>query len=354
LCWYSDVRHEVLPVTSGSRWVLTYNLAIPPGQERASAALIRSETRELRHALRRWFAHEARGDKADSPDTRHLHYLLAHEYTEASIAFRALKTTDLARVQRLRDLSTELDFDVFLAVLEKEEQGEPDSVGYHPYGDDVSGEWHKLVEVFETSVAIKKLVDLDGNQLRSGMKIDEADLVNNMIQECYPFEDAKDRNEEYEGHMGNEVRQHCRRLDANLATDSFHGCVGPIGDPLVSDKFRLSCGVQDKLGRHLTTPQVAVLIPRSSTDEYLTKSLSPSSAQSLLPKYATRCLDPKSDPKSWLSDRAVMRQLAKTAWAPNTDPNSWHYGPCKRNQGNVCEVLKSPPSNSATMSCSIM
>lgn len=30
LCWYSDVHHEVLPVTSGYRCVLTYNLAIPP------------------------------------------------------------------------------------------------------------------------------------------------------------------------------------------------------------------------------------------------------------------------------------------------------------------------------------
>jgi hypothetical protein len=313
LCWYSDVHHEVLPVTSGYRWVLTYNLAIPPGQERPSAALIRSKTRELRHALRRWLAHEARGDKADGPDTHHLYYLLAHEYTEASIAFRALKTTDLARVQCLRDLSTELDFDVFLAVLEKEEEGEPDSVSYDPYEDDVSGGWHELVEVFETSVTIKKLVDLDGNQLRSGMKIDEADIENNMIQGCNPFEDAKDRTEEYEGYMGNEVRQHCRSLDANLATDSCHGCLGPIGDPLVSDKRKLSCGVQNKVARHLTTPQVAVLIPRSSTDKYLTKSLSPSSAQSLLPKYTARCLEPNSDPKSWLSAREVMRQLAKTA-----------------------------------------
>jgi hypothetical protein len=269
-----------------------------------------------------------------------LYYLLAHEYTEASIAFRALKTTDLARVQCLRDLSTELDFDVFVAVLEKEEECEPDSVSYDPYEDDMSGGWHELVEVFETSVTIKKLVDLDGNQLRSGMKIDEADIENNMIQGCDPFEDAKDRTEEYEGYVGNEVRQHCRSLDANLATDSCHGCLGPIGDPLVSDKRKLSCGVQNKVARHLTTPQVAVLIPHSSTDKYLTKSLSPSSAQSLLPKYTARCPDPNSDPKSWLSAREVMRQLAKTAWAPNTDPKSWQYGPCKPNQGIVKDVLQ--------------
>ncbi|KAF2140232.1 uncharacterized protein K452DRAFT_213173, partial [Aplosporella prunicola CBS 121167] len=28
ICWYSDVRHEVHKVTSGYRWVLTYNLVL--------------------------------------------------------------------------------------------------------------------------------------------------------------------------------------------------------------------------------------------------------------------------------------------------------------------------------------
>ena len=28
MCWYTDVQHEVTPITSGYRWVLTYNLAI--------------------------------------------------------------------------------------------------------------------------------------------------------------------------------------------------------------------------------------------------------------------------------------------------------------------------------------
>lgn len=37
--WYGDVTHEVLPVTSGYRWVLTYNLAIDPAQEHPTADL---------------------------------------------------------------------------------------------------------------------------------------------------------------------------------------------------------------------------------------------------------------------------------------------------------------------------
>ncbi|KAK3376177.1 hypothetical protein B0T24DRAFT_526806 [Lasiosphaeria ovina] len=42
--------HEVLPVTSGCRWVLTYNLAISPELE---TRFLRAETRNLRHALQK-------------------------------------------------------------------------------------------------------------------------------------------------------------------------------------------------------------------------------------------------------------------------------------------------------------
>ncbi|KAJ4198619.1 hypothetical protein NW767_008994 [Fusarium falciforme] len=42
--WYSDVSHEVLPVTFVYRWVLTYNLALglalDPAQPRPSASLL--------------------------------------------------------------------------------------------------------------------------------------------------------------------------------------------------------------------------------------------------------------------------------------------------------------------------
>uniref|UniRef100_A0A0L0NGR3 Prolyl 4-hydroxylase alpha subunit Fe(2+) 2OG dioxygenase domain-containing protein n=1 Tax=Tolypocladium ophioglossoides (strain CBS 100239) TaxID=1163406 RepID=A0A0L0NGR3_TOLOC len=55
-CWYSDVSHEVLPVTSGYRWVLIYNLALDVAEARPSAGLQRSETRALRHTLGRWLA----------------------------------------------------------------------------------------------------------------------------------------------------------------------------------------------------------------------------------------------------------------------------------------------------------
>lgn len=37
--WYGDVTHEVLPVESGYRWVLTHNLAVDPATTTPPAAL---------------------------------------------------------------------------------------------------------------------------------------------------------------------------------------------------------------------------------------------------------------------------------------------------------------------------
>lgn len=60
--WYSDVSHEVHPVKSGFRWVLTYNLAHDLTRPRPSAGLHQFETQALRRTLSRWLG-EARGSR---------------------------------------------------------------------------------------------------------------------------------------------------------------------------------------------------------------------------------------------------------------------------------------------------
>lgn len=51
-CWFSDGTHEVLPVTSGIRWGLTYNLGISPQVNRPSAAMNAPGLYGVRDALR--------------------------------------------------------------------------------------------------------------------------------------------------------------------------------------------------------------------------------------------------------------------------------------------------------------
>jgi hypothetical protein len=112
--WYSDVTHEVRPVTSGYRWVLTYNLAIDRSLPAPSAGLQRSELRPLRHFIRRWLA--------ESPERQspYAYHVLDHEYTEANTSYAALKGTDLARVGALRQACNGLPVTLFLALIEKE------------------------------------------------------------------------------------------------------------------------------------------------------------------------------------------------------------------------------------------
>ncbi|KAH8684945.1 hypothetical protein BGZ61DRAFT_495252 [Ilyonectria robusta] len=116
--WYSDVHHEVLPVTSGYRWVVTYNLAIDPQEARPSTALLTPETRVLREVMSRWLSKDAR-----SRENEFLYHRLDHDYTEANISLNALKSQDLARVQVLKALSNEFPVDIFLGLLEKGESG---------------------------------------------------------------------------------------------------------------------------------------------------------------------------------------------------------------------------------------
>ncbi|KAK7409253.1 hypothetical protein QQX98_008563 [Neonectria punicea] len=203
--WYSDVSHEVLPVTSGYRWVVTYNLAINHAETRPSAGLQKSEMKDLRAALERWLAK----DDEESCEREFVYHVLDHDYTEANVSLKMLKTQDFARVQALKDMSKDLPIEIFLALLEKEEMG---GVAYDPYESrrrgygycdyededaDSEPDYHHIDDVLETKYTVKTLHDLEGHIVTQGLELDEDDILD---ENC--FEDLE-AEEEYEGFMGN-------------------------------------------------------------------------------------------------------------------------------------------------------
>ncbi|KAK1655963.1 hypothetical protein BDP81DRAFT_13266 [Colletotrichum phormii] len=237
-CWYSDVHHEVLPVTEGYRVVLTYNLAINPAAPRPSAGLRRQETRDLRHTLRRWL------EDPDAGEADHVYYGLDHEYTEASISMKALKGRDAAVVQTLQELSAGLEFDVLLALTEKMEMGPTEYEGnpryskkkrnrrgqrkrpIDPFGDfggldgydscgvpyedyasssDGFGEdpneadmSHEIEDVTDESLSVKVLVDLSGRPILRNIGLEWRNVL-----DATEFFEGVERQEEYEGYQGN-------------------------------------------------------------------------------------------------------------------------------------------------------
>jgi hypothetical protein len=227
--WYSDVVHEILPVRSGYRWVLTYNLRIDPSQQRPTACLQTDEARYLHKSLKNWIGQDDRG-------LSHAFYKLDHEYTKANISLNTLKGRDMAVVHLLKDISKTLNVDIFLALITKEELGscEYDDHnrydGYRGYDeedeDDDEGALHDLDEVIDTSYEITSLVDMDGCQLAKDMKLRK----DNVLQEdCF---DEVDPEEHYSGYMGNSVRRFLFEHTRSYSLISL-GLIGSVSNPLV-------------------------------------------------------------------------------------------------------------------------
>jgi 2OG-Fe(II) oxygenase superfamily len=107
LAWYSDVTHEVKPLTSGYRLVLTYNLVQDdPLQKQAASLLIKNRQR---------LAHSLAACRMNMIHQSSFVYLLDHQYTEASLRLEKLKGRDAAVGQYLNHVCTKNGFYFLLA-----------------------------------------------------------------------------------------------------------------------------------------------------------------------------------------------------------------------------------------------
>ncbi|MBE0548211.1 MAG: 2OG-Fe(II) oxygenase, partial [Rubrivivax sp.] len=153
--FYADCVHEVLPVTSGCRLVLVYNLLRkgkgrlprPPSYERETAA--------LGQLLRRWCSGQA---PAGGGPPLKLVYPLEHAYTPAELSFAALKGADAAAAGVLAAAARDAACDLHAALLRIEESGSAEYTGYsgsrhyrryHEDDDDDGGDEFDVGEVFD-------------------------------------------------------------------------------------------------------------------------------------------------------------------------------------------------------------
>lgn len=124
--FYADCQHEVLPVTSGCRLVLIYNLVrqgpgLPP-----EAPAYDGEQQRIGDLLRRW----AKAVNTAAPETDpsgypldKLVYPLEHAYTPAEIGFARLKNADAAMATVLAAAARSAACELYLALLTIEESG---------------------------------------------------------------------------------------------------------------------------------------------------------------------------------------------------------------------------------------
>jgi len=174
--FYADCPHEVLPVTSGCRLTLVYNLLRkekgprpePPGHQREQAAAL---------ALLREWAVATSSPADDTP--KKLVYPLEHAYTAAELGFDKLKGADAAVAGVLITVASQAGCDLQLAQITVEESGIAEYGGdFHPRRGRWSDEEEfEAGEVCDRSVGLSEWRAPDGVPSALGeLPIEEAEI----------------------------------------------------------------------------------------------------------------------------------------------------------------------------------
>ncbi|KAK4463495.1 hypothetical protein QBC42DRAFT_337508 [Cladorrhinum samala] len=263
VCWYSDVSHEVLPVTSGYRWVLTYNLAIDHDHERPSAGVQLQAVQPLRQHLNRWL------NTRQESGMKYIYHLLDHIYTEAQLSLNALKGEDLARTVMgpCEPNSDDERYDRWgnrYTGFESESEGD----------EEEAKRFHYIDFIFDSSLQVRRLVDLQGRHvLDSRLPLETNDLLDEQ-----GFDGMDPDEESYQGFMGNS---------------------GPDAT-------------------HFYRTAALVLVPRDSLSEYFSSC----SYSSGVISYFTRFCEERSDYAEAAFD--TVQKLCGSVW--NDQPKTYDLG----------------------------
>ncbi|KAI0720055.1 hypothetical protein C8T65DRAFT_736222 [Cerioporus squamosus] len=204
LAWYTDVMHEVKPVTSGYRLALSFNLLHTTTSLRPALGGHTKLIGELRRVLLSW----KRLGEDEGPQK--LICLLEHKYSQANLRGSALKGADAHRVSLLDMLARALGFHLGLASIVYHESGYGDDDGgsyynrrdwYHHGDDDDEEEDVGMAEVTDSDIRVENLVDLNGLDICDDLEYEETETIPRDLEGMIADGDYDEQ--EYEGYMGN-------------------------------------------------------------------------------------------------------------------------------------------------------
>jgi predicted 2-oxoglutarate/Fe(II)-dependent dioxygenase YbiX len=136
--FYADCVHAVLPVTSGCRLTLIYNLRRTDGGSPPKPPDYASEQSQIAELLRKWSEDQAVLEEDNA--TEKLIYPLEHAYTPAELSFASLKGADAAVADVLAGAAEQAGCELYLALVSIEESGGAKYNGY--YGSYRRGRYH--------------------------------------------------------------------------------------------------------------------------------------------------------------------------------------------------------------------
>jgi hypothetical protein len=208
VAFYCDCRHQIKPVRSGHRVVLTYNLLL---HEHAGGSTVDTDpalTGELARHVEEHFA------PSDAPNR--LVYLLDHEYTARGLNWSRLKGVDARSAALLRGAAEQAGCEATLGLVDVHETWDAYEVErrwgrsrwrrWDDWDDDDDehsiggpGEDYELGELIEREVSLEALLDPAESRLeevRLPLRDDE-------VCESVSSDELQPYSSEYEGYMGN-------------------------------------------------------------------------------------------------------------------------------------------------------
>jgi hypothetical protein len=216
VAFYADCHHEVRPVKTGYRIVLTYNLLVSKHGRRLHPPAAAQALDALESRVRKFFqtAPPPRwsGAEPEGPPDR-LVYLLDHQYSQRGLGWNQMKNADAVRVASLREVAQRLDCDMALALADVHETWSCEDEG-HGYEQD---SWHRYddaeddaaplagsdglpepIELQESEVELQHFVDAKGKGGAASGYVSRSEL-------CFtkPSIDMDPFESKHEGYMGN-------------------------------------------------------------------------------------------------------------------------------------------------------
>ena len=176
--FYADCVHEILPITSGCRLTLVFNLLRSAKGKLPKPPCYQKEEEIVVQMLQQWAsAKELPND--DSPEK--LIYPLEHAYTPAELSFDALKGADDAVATVLVSAAQQSECDLHLALVSINESGSAENDGYYGSRRSRWNRWHdddedddgdfEIVEVYDRSKTLTEWRRPDGNPTELGTNI---------------------------------------------------------------------------------------------------------------------------------------------------------------------------------------
>lgn len=212
VAFYPDQRHEVLPVRSGHRLTLTFNVLL---EEPADAAVV-GPAEQAAALLRAHFATPVAtpfGDRSTTPGR--LALLLDHEYSRRGLSAGRLKGDDARRVALLVAAAESAGCEAVLAQAEIQETwdasvDDPYYYDYYGDGDEVGDSQDEpgLDSLIESTVVLTWWTDAPGaGEIELPLGPDEVGAVTPSVQ----LEPYASEHEGYMGNYGNTVDRWYRR-----------------------------------------------------------------------------------------------------------------------------------------------